>query len=195
MAIVSRIIAGSRGGRRLTAPPGSATRPTSDRVREAVFAGIVSWLGTVASDPAESLAGQGFCDLYAGSGAMGLEAASRGAAPVLLVEKDRRAAQIVRRNAGELDLAAVVQAMKVEQLVAAPAASPYDIVWLDPPYDLASSQVDGVVSDVVTQGWLADDGLVVVERSSRSAPLQWPDDLAEGWTKAYGETVVHFRYR
>ena len=126
---------------------------------------------------------------------MGLEAASRGAAPVLLVEKDRRAAQIVRRNAGELDLAAVVQAMKVEQLVAAPAASPYDIVWLDPPYDLASSQVDGVVSDVVTQGWLADDGLVVVERSSRSAPLQWPDDLAEGWTKAYGETVVHFRYR
>lgn len=195
MATVSRIIAGSRGGRRLTTPAGSSTRPTSDRVREAVFAGVISWLGTVDHDSAESLAGQGFCDLYAGSGAVGLEAASRGADPVLLVEKDRRAAGVIRHNAHDLGLGAVVQAGKVEQFVATPAVTSYDIVWLDPPYDLATSQLDGVVADVVRHGWVREDGLVIVERSARTEPLRWPDAMADGWTKSYGETVVHFRHR
>lgn len=164
-------------------------------MREAVFAGIVSWLGTVDADPSESLSGQGFCDLYAGSGAMGLEAASRGARPVLLVEKDRRAAGIVRQNACDLGLTVAVQPGKVEQAVAAPAAMPYDIVWLDPPYELDSARLDVVIADLVRNGWVREDGLVVVERSIRSVPLNWPAGLADGWTKVYGETVVHFRHR
>ncbi|MFW6598334.1 RsmD family RNA methyltransferase [Propionibacteriaceae bacterium Y2011] len=221
---MSRIIGGSRGGRRLTMPSGSMTRPTSDRVREAVFASITSWCGTVADDPSESLAGQAFCDLYAGSGAVGLEAASRGASPVLLVEKDRRTAGIARRNAKDLDLTVTVESTKVEQLVARPARLPgrpargghdtagsdgvgsdgvgsdggeptsvgFDLVWLDPPYDLASNSVDAVLADLVDNGWVVESGLVIVERSVRTAPPVWPAGFTGGWTKAYGETVVHF---
>ena len=99
-----RLIAGSAGGRRLAVAPGGVTRPTTDRVREALFSAITSWLGT-SDRPAEAtLAGIAFCDLYAGSGAVGLEAASRGANPVLLVEADRRIAALAVRNARQLGL-------------------------------------------------------------------------------------------
>src|SRR6187200_3360511 len=93
-AHMSRIIAGSRRGRRIAMPPGDRTRPTSDRVREALFSAIAAWAGRAAEPVEQSLAGLAFCDLYAGSGAVGLEAASRGAYPVLLIERDLRTAQL-----------------------------------------------------------------------------------------------------
>ena len=103
---MSRIIAGSRGGRRIGMPSGDRTRPTTDRVREALFSAIAAWAGTSMRSADQALAGLGFCDLYAGSGAVGLEAASRGADPVLLVEADRRTAAVARGNAAELGLPA-----------------------------------------------------------------------------------------
>lgn len=192
---MSRIIAGSRGGRRITMPSGAATRPTTDRVREALFSAIASWAGRAAGPPEESLAGLAFCDLYAGSGAVGLEAASRGADPVLLVESHRRTAQLTIRNARELGLHGEVVADRVEQVVARPARTAYDVVFADPPYELATTALDALLVDLVDQGWLAVDGLVVVERSRRTPELSWPEVIAERWSRSYGETVLHFGTR
>jgi len=189
---VSRIIAGSRGGRRIAMPAGDKTRPTTDRVREALFSAIAAWAGTADATAAESLAGLAFADLYAGSGAVGLEAASRGAAPVLLVEGNKRTALLTERNAADLRLQARVRAVRVEQLVAQPAPQPFDVVFLDPPYELGSSAVADVLAAVAAHGWLAPDALVVVERSRRSDDFAWPTAVGEFWTRGYGETVLHF---
>lgn len=189
---MSRIIAGSRGGRRLTMPVGSRTRPTTDRTREALFSALAAWAGT-ADGPADAgLAGLAVADLYAGSGAVGLEAASRGADPVLLVESDRRTAQLIGRNAGELALRVQLQAVKVESLVGAAATRPFDVVFLDPPYELSGPAVDAVLADLDAQGWLAPDSLVVLERSRRDPGPRWPASVGESWTKSYGETALHF---
>lgn len=173
-------------------PDGVATRPTSDRVREAVFTALVSWLGTVDEDPSETFAGISFVDLYAGSGAVGLEAVSRGAGPVLLVEHDRRTAELVRANAAQLGLSAAVRTTRAETVAAEAADSPYDIIWLDPPYDVATQTVNELVAALITHGWLAHNGLVVAERPARAEALTWPGGIGENWTKRYGETLVHF---
>ena len=141
-AHVSRIIAGSRGGRRLTTPPGARTRPTTDRVREALFSAVAAWAGTADAPADEALAGLAFADLFAGSGAVGLEAASRGAGPVLLVEADKRTAAVTTRNVRDLGLAALVRTGRVETVVAAPAEQAYDVVFLDPPYELDGAALD-----------------------------------------------------
>ncbi len=192
---MSRIIAGSRGGRRLATPPGDRTRPTTDRVREALFSAIASWAGTAAGGPEAALAGLRFCDLYAGSGAVGLEAASRGAQPVLLVEADRRTSLVTRRNATELGLTAEVRALRVEQLVGQPTGTAYDVVFADPPYELATEAIDTLLADLVQNGWLGPRGLVVVERSRRTAGLSWPPAYSEHWERAYGETMLWFGAR
>ncbi|WP_375431181.1 16S rRNA (guanine(966)-N(2))-methyltransferase RsmD [uncultured Friedmanniella sp.] len=189
---MSRIIAGSRGGRRLSVPAGSRTRPTTDRVREALFSAVAAWAGTADAPADQSLAGLAVADLYAGSGAVGLEAASRGAEPVLLVESDRRTAQLIGRNAAELGLGVQQQSVRVEQLVAAGAPRPFDVVFLDPPYDLAAAAVEAVLADLVAHSWLAPDALVVVERSRRGDAVSWPAGAGETWTKSYGETVLHY---
>ncbi len=192
---MSRIIAGSRGGRRLATPPGDKTRPTTDRVREALFSTIATWAGTADAPTAEALDGLAFADLYAGSGAVGLEAASRGAGPVLLVEGNRRTALVTERNARELRLPVQVRATRVEQLAGQPAPHPFDVVFLDPPYDLASTAVTGVLAALGEQGWLAPDALLVAERSKRTPDLDWPTGTAETWSRGYGETVLHFATR
>ena len=192
---MSRIIAGSHGGRRLATPPGDRTRPTTDRVREALFSAIAAWARTADAPPAEALDGLAFADLYAGSGAVGLEAASRGAGPVLLVEGNKRTALVTERNATELRLPVRVRAAKVEQLVAQPAPQPFDVVFLDPPYDLTSAAVGDVLAALAAQGWLASDALVVVERSKRTPDLVWPDGTGETWSRGYGETLLHFGTR
>jgi 16S rRNA (guanine966-N2)-methyltransferase len=192
---MSRIIAGRYGGRRLRLPAGDQTRPTTDRVREALFAALASWAGGVGS-PEESLAGLGFLDLYAGSGAVGLEAASRGADPVLLVEADQRTARtIVRGNIDTLGAAATVRAGRVEQLVRQPAPQAYDIVFADPPYDLDSARLDTVLADLVGNGWVADDGVIVVERSRRSAEPAGPEPYTDLEVRRYGETVLTYLRR
>ncbi len=189
---MSRIIAGARGGRRITMPSGDRTRPTTDRVREALFSAVAAWAGTADAPADEALAGMGFADLYAGSGAVGLEAASRGAAPVLLVEADKRTAALTVRNAASLDLGARVRTARVETLVAQPAPEAFDVVFLDPPYELDGTTVATVLADLSAHGWLVADALLVVERSRRTPDLVWPSVVGESWRKSYGETVLHF---
>jgi 16S rRNA (guanine966-N2)-methyltransferase len=179
---VTRIIGGRAGGRRLRTPPGSGTRPTSDRVREALFSSVESALG--------SLQGLRVLDLYAGSGAVGLEAWSRGAAEVTLVEQDRRTAGVVTANARALGCTGVqVVASAVARHLAAPPPTPYDFVFLDPPYSLPT---EAVVADLVAlgRGWLGEDALVVVERASRDRGPGWPPGFAPGRVRRYGETSL-----
>jgi 16S rRNA (guanine966-N2)-methyltransferase len=164
-------------------------------VREALFSVITSWAGTAGSRSEESLAGLAFLDLYAGSGAVGLEAASRGAAPVLLVESDRRTARIIGDNARELDLPVQVRTGRVLDVIAGPPPGPYDVIFADPPYELGSADLSRVLATLLEQGWLNDDALVVVERSSRTDDLSWPEDPADVWSRAYGETTLHFWQR
>ncbi len=184
---MTRIIGGTAGGRRLRTPPGSATRPTTDRVREALFSMVESALG--------SLAGVRFLDLYAGSGAVGLEAASRGAVEVTLVEQDRRTAGIARGNARSLGLDAVevVCASVTRHLQGERgSAAPYDVVFLDPPYAVADEVVVRALTLLVTEGWLADPAAVVVERGRRSPEPAWPPGLVSAGDRSYGTTHLYF---
>jgi 16S rRNA (guanine966-N2)-methyltransferase len=151
-----------------------------------------AWAATSAASPAESLSGLAFCDLYAGSGAVGLEAASRGAAPVLLVERDRRAVQHIRRTATELDLSVAIELADVASLVHRPAPAGFDVVFADPPYDQASELIDAQLTALIDHGWVSRPGLVVLERSRRSAPPNWPVQVPETWARAYGETTIYF---
>ena len=182
---MTRIIGGAAGGRRIATPRGESTRPTSDRVREALFSAIEAWCGT--------LHDLRFLDLYAGSGAVGLEARSRGAAAVTLVEQDRRTSTLIRSNAASLGFAAVdVRAATVAGTLARPPAEPYDVAFLDPPYSLADAAVAADLAALAGHGWLVPDALVVVERSSRSPEPAWPDGLVDHRSKRYGETVLWY---
>lgn len=188
-----RIIAGTARGRRFSAPPGEQTRPTSDRVREAVFNAVVSWADTIEDDPAVALDGIAWLDLFAGSGAMSLEAASRGADPVVAVEADRRTARQIERSARELDLPVQVQAMKVQTHVSASPGQRFDVVWADPPYPLETSELDDLVTQL-SDGWLARTALVMLERDRRSVEPTWPEGFTESWERRYGDTIVHFAH-
>jgi 16S rRNA (guanine966-N2)-methyltransferase len=178
---MTRIIAGAHGGRRLDAPAGGSTRPTSDRVREALFSAIQSALG--------SLDGLRFLDLYAGSGAVGLEALSRGAGHTLLVEADARAARVIRENVKTLDLpGAEVRSGKAEQIIQGPAPTdPYDLVFLDPPYVVSDDDLREILLTLRAQGWLAAEALVTVERSTRGGEFGWPDGFEGIRARRYGE--------
>lgn len=187
-----RIISGSRGGRRLATPPGDQTRPTAGLVREALFSSLASWTGG-SSGPADvALKGWAFCDLFAGSGAVGLEAASRGAAPVMLVEFSRRAIRTIEQNVATVGLEVEVRRDDVEHVVRRQAPYPFDIVYLDPPYELANSAVETILRHLVANGWLAAEGLIVLERFERQSAPTWPDVLGDTWEKKYGETVLYF---
>jgi 16S rRNA (guanine966-N2)-methyltransferase len=182
---VTRVIAGRAKGRRLATPRGDATRPTSDRVREALFSAVESWCG--------SLHGLRVLDLYAGSGAVGLEAWSRGAEGVTLVEQDRRTAALVSDNARTLGFPqADVRASSVAATLRQAPAAPYDVVFLDPPYPLADDAVAADLAALVEHGWLAPGALVVVERAKRSTEPAWPDGLVGDRSKRYGETVLWY---
>ncbi len=189
---MTRIVSGSRGGRRLVMPPGDQTRPTSSKVREALFSALASWTGGSSGAADVALKGWAFCDLFAGSGAIGLEAASRGAAPVMLVESSRRALRVLEQNVATVGLDVQVRRDAVEDLVRRQPAYPFDLVFLDPPYELSTSAVEGLLRDLVTNGWLTAEGLVVVERSSRDPAPRWPDALGDTWDKKYGETVLYY---
>ncbi len=184
---MTRIISGRAGGIRLETPPGASTRPTSDRVREALFSRL---------EHQGALDGAAVLDLYAGSGALGLEAASRGARSVVLVESDKRAAATARRNAAALAFPGVaVHPVSVERALATPPREPVDLVLADPPYGLVEDALAAVLHALVEQRWLAPDALVVVERSSRSPEPRWPEGLEREDERRYGETRIWFAGR
>ncbi len=182
-----RIIAGEHKGARIFAPPGRDTRPTSDRVRENVFNIVAPWV-----EEARVL------DLYAGSGALGLEALSRGAAHVRFVESDRRAAAVVRRNVEALGLggqggsAVQVSVADVPVVLRGGADQPYDVVLADPPYALDDGALSAVLGALVSGGWLAPAALIVVERAARALPPAWPDGVLELTNRRYGDTAVYY---
>jgi 16S rRNA (guanine966-N2)-methyltransferase len=184
---VTRIIAGAAGGRRLAAPPGSSTRPTSDRAREGLFGTVTALRG--------GLAGAAVLDLFAGSGAVGLEALSRGAADVLLVESDARAAQVIRANIAAIGLAgARVIADRVDRVLARgrgewPAS---DFVFADPPYALGDAELAQVLGALCGQDWLAAGAVVAVERASKSGPPPWPPELTSDRSRRYGEATLWY---
>ncbi|WP_137993130.1 16S rRNA (guanine(966)-N(2))-methyltransferase RsmD [Streptomyces vilmorinianum] len=178
---MTRVIAGTAGGRRLAVPPGNGTRPTSDRAREGLFSTWESLLGT--------LDGVRVADLYAGSGAVGLEALSRGASHALLVEADARAARTVRENVRALGLpGAELRTGKAEQIVTGPAPSaPYDLVFLDPPYAVSDDDLREILLTLRSGGWIGEDALVTVERSTRGGEFGWPAGFEPLRARRYGE--------
>ena len=183
------MISGSARGRRLAVPDGRVTRPTSDRAREGLFSTLQSLLGP--------LAGRAFADLYAGSGAVGLEAASRGATTCLLVEQDQRALRALRANVAALGLpGVVVRPGSVGQVVGeGPGAyhpEGFDAVFLDPPYDLPAPRLQAVVAQLAEQHWLAPGAVVVVERASRDGEWGWPAPLRDARCRRYGEATLWY---
>ncbi len=182
---MTRIIGGTAGGRRLETPRGQTTRPTSDRVREALFSAIEARTG--------SLDGLRFLDLYAGSGAVGLEAWSRGAGVVTMVEQDRRTASLITRNAATLGFSrARVVAATVATVLQSPPVAPYDLVFSDPPYPLPDTDVAADLAALVVHGWLVPGALVIVERAAKRSQVVWPDGIEEDRTKRYGETALWY---
>jgi 16S rRNA (guanine966-N2)-methyltransferase len=185
--LMTRIISGLAGGRRLRTPPGSATRPTSDRVREALFSRL---------EHLDVLHRAKVLDLYAGSGALGLEAASRGAISVVLVESDWAAVAVMRQNIADLGLpGASVRADTVERaLLAGPGSDDArcDLVLADPPYDLTEEALGEVLTLLVTHEWLSEEAFVVVERSARSPEPRWPQGLEGAGERRYGDTKMWF---
>jgi 16S rRNA (guanine966-N2)-methyltransferase len=181
---VTRIVAGVVGGRRLAVPQ-HGTRPTSDRVREAIFSALQA---------RRDLEGTRVLDLYAGSGALGLEALSRGAAHVRFVETDRHAAAVVRRNVETLGLGgAQITTGDVPTVLRSRPSEPYDVVLADPPYALDDDALTGVLS-ALASNWLAPAALIVVERPAKAPQPGWPDGVTALTYRRYGDTTVYYGF-
>jgi 16S rRNA (guanine966-N2)-methyltransferase len=180
---VTRIVAGTAKGRRI-AVPARGTRPTADRVREALFSALESRI---------ELSGARVLDLYAGSGALGLEALSRGAAHATFVEADRHAALLIRQNADVLGFRAVrVTRAKVDTLLAGGADDRYQAVLADPPYDLDTGRLRTMLELLATHGWTEQGTVVAVERAAHSGEIPWPQPWVALHGKRYGDTALHW---
>jgi 16S rRNA (guanine966-N2)-methyltransferase len=188
---MTRIVSGFAGSLTL-AVPRAGTRPTSDRVREAIFSSL---------EAMDAVRGMNVLDLYAGSGALALEAVSRGARSAVLVEQNGQAAGVSKTNTaavlkasdrarGGIHPRVEVRQASVRSYLAKPADSLFDLVFLDPPYDVSEEELSGVLGALVPV--LSEDALVVVERSIRSPEPRWPDALELLRSKSYGETAVWF---
>ncbi|MEB3032623.1 16S rRNA (guanine(966)-N(2))-methyltransferase RsmD [[Mycobacterium] nativiensis] len=176
---MTRIVGGAAGGRRITVPP-RGTRPTTDRVREALFNVLAARL---------DLTGMTVLDLYAGSGALGLEALSRGAARALFVESDRRAAEVLAGNISALGLpGATLRRGTVAAVLAAGAETPVDLVLADPPYDVAAADIDALPVLLAEGGWAGPGTVVVIERAASSPAVCWPDGWQSWPDRRYGDT-------
>jgi 16S rRNA (guanine966-N2)-methyltransferase len=195
-----RVIAGSARGRRLVAPAGDQVRPTKDIAREAMFSAL---------DARGALDDAIVLDLYAGTAALAIEALSRGAAAAVLVERDRAALDAIRTNLQVLpaDPAADpstnpstrprvdVVTRDVGRFLAAgpPPDAPFDLVFVDPPYDTADEDVTEVLASLMAPGWLARGAIVSVERPVRH-PVVVPPGLSTGWERTFGDTLLSFVY-
>ena len=181
-----RVIAGTLRGRRLVVPPGDDVRPTKDMVREAVFSAL---------DSRGAIVEAVVLDLYSGTGALAIEALSRGAAKALLVERDRAALDAVARNLTELDLGSRTRVERADAVGVVrgrpPREAPFDLVFADPPYVTTDAEVAELVAALGAPGWLAADALIVIERPAR-ARLNPPDGFRACWERTFGDTLVFF---
>lgn len=183
-----RIIAGLAKGRRLTAVA-DATRPTSDRAREGLFSSLLSEFG--------DFTGLNVLDLFAGSGAIGLEALSRGASIVHAVEKNEHACRTINKNTelvftsdtpGQFHLYNI----SVQKFLQMPPPCPYDLVYVDPPYDFADEELYQSLVQLDAGGFLKDDALIAVERARKSRSLTWPEGYEAIRERSYGQAVIYF---
>ena len=180
---MTRIVAGAAKGRRL-AVPARGTRPTSDRAREALFSTLAGLL---------DLDGARVLDLYAGTGAVGLEALSRGAGRVTFVESDRAAAAILQRNVEAVGLpGARIVTSSVEGYLAGGGDTPFDIAYLDPPYALSDAALGTVLAVLGAPQWLVAGAVVVVERSAQAGEPRWPDVIESVKQRRYGAGVLWY---
>ncbi|HEX6469984.1 MAG TPA: 16S rRNA (guanine(966)-N(2))-methyltransferase RsmD [Streptosporangiaceae bacterium] len=185
---MTRVIAGVAGGRRLVVPSGRDTRPTSDRAREGLFGTVHALLGP--------LDGLRVADLFAGSGAVGLEALSRGAAHALLVESGPRAARAIRANIDALGIdGAELVADRVDRVLRGSPAEPYDLVFADPPYATPEAEVTAMLAALRDGGWAAPGALVVVERATRGPAPAWPPGYIPDRDRRYGEATLWYARR
>lgn len=184
---MSRIIAGAAGGTTLTSVPGQGTRPTTDRVKEALFSRL---------DAYNAIEGAHVLDLFAGSGSLGVEAASRGAASVDLVEMSERAAGACRANADTVNRVLGWTCVRVHRTKAetylgrVPEDETWDLVLMDPPYPLEDGAVMSILASLAPH--LAEGAVVVLERSSRANEPAWPAGLERFAEKKYGETRLWY---
>jgi 16S rRNA (guanine966-N2)-methyltransferase len=181
-------VAGAVGGRRLIAPRGRSTRPTSERAREGLFSALESLRGP--------LTGVRFLDLYAGTGAVGIEALSRGAAQATFVESDPTAVEVIRKNLAALDLAGgLVRLDRVERVASGAPDVPYDVVFADPPYSEETGRVSANLVALATNGWLSDAAMVVVERATRDPAWTWPAPIEALRSRRYGEATLWYGHK
>src|SRR3954447_15465390 len=180
---MTRLISGVAGGRRIKGPP-SGARPTRDRAREGLF----NSLGTLVD-----LDGAAVLDLYAGSGALGLEALSRGAQTVVFVESSPKVLPILRSNLAAVGLpGGRVLAGSVPTVVGGPPPARFDVVLADPPYATSTAEVQDVLRALVAGDWLAPGAVLVVERSSREDAWEWPTPLDGLRDRRYGEALLRY---
>ena len=184
-----RVIAGSARGRKLVTPAGDAVRPTKDIVREAVFSAL---------DARGVIVDAIVLDLFAGSGALAIEALSRGAARAVLVERNRAALDAITTNLAALGFAdrARVHVADAGRFAAGPAPreAPFDLVFADPPYDTDDGAPTALLSALEAPGWLAAGAIVAVERPVRH-PVADPEGWRTGWERAFGDTLMSFHWR
>ena len=183
-----RIIAGLGKGRKLHSPP-SITRPTSDRAREGLFSSLVSTFS--------SLDGLNFLDLFAGSGAVGVEALSRGVALVDAVESNPTSAKVCEKNFALIANLDGVGRFKVHEktvfeFLNHTAAGSYEIIYIDPPYEVENSEVEKILKKILTLGLLSKFGVVAIERDAKAKVFSWPVGLSEAKVRSYGAGAIHY---
>lgn len=181
-----RIVAGAHRGRTLDAPRGTDTRPTSDRVREAVFSALEARF--------DAIDGSSVLDAFAGSGALGLEALSRGASRVTFIERERAASSCVARNLDTLGLSASATIVRADTFTAARSrlpGAPFALLFVDPPYRIVPAQVSALLGDLVAGGAL-EPGAVIVYEHAASEGAQWPPGFRSEGEKRYGDTSVSY---
>ncbi len=183
-----RIIAGSGKGRKLFSPP-SITRPTSDRAREGLFSSLISTFGT--------LDGLHFLDLFAGSGAVGVEALSRGAGLVESVESNSESAQVCEKNFGLLLNQPNLGKFKVHETstfeyINHLANKQFEIIFLDPPYEVANIEIEKILRKILSGNLLGKFGVIAIERDAKAAAFTWPDGLQEVKVRSYGQGAIHY---
>ncbi len=183
-----RIIAGIGKGRKLFSPP-SITRPTSDRAREGLFSSLISTFGT--------LEGLNFLDLFAGSAAVGVEALSRGAALVEAVESNSVSADVCEENFALLSSLTGVGKFKVHnktvfEFLNHTASNPYEIIYIDPPYEVANSEIEKILKKIISLNLLSKFGVIAIERDGKVKAFTWPPSLTELKVRSYGAGSIHY---